>query len=363
MKVVIAIDSFKGSVSSMAASTEIAAGINKVYPEADNVILPLADGGEGTVEALVSATGGQIRSVQVTGPLQQPVQASYGILGNGHTAVIEVAAACGLPLVPVEHRNPLRTTTYGVGELILDAIGQGCREFVIGLGGSATNDAGIGMLQALGYRFTDEAGNDAGHGGEALLRIRSIDAAHACPELGQCVFKIACDVDNPLYGPDGAAYVFGPQKGASPEMVEVLDEGLAGFAGVVQRAFGVNVQNIPGAGAAGGLGAAFAVFLQGKLQSGVGWCWTSSAWRRSWTAPYRDHRGRKAGWTNVHGESPFRCRPACAKARHTGHCAGRRGNERGFRPERLGDYLVFFPLSTVPYRSNKPWNLTKRVII
>lgn len=270
MKVVIAIDSFKGSVSSMAASTEIAAGINKVYPEADNVILPLADGGEGTVEALVSATGGQIRSVQVTGPLQQPVQASYGILGNGHTAVIEVAAACGLPLVPVEHRNPLRTTTYGVGELILDAIGQGCREFVIGLGGSATNDAGIGMLQALGYRFTDEAGNDAGHGGEALLRIRSIDAAHACPELGQCVFKIACDVDNPLYGPDGAAYVFGPQKGASPEMVEVLDEGLAGFAGVVQRAFGVNVQNIPGAGAAGGLGAAFAVFLQGKLQSGVG---------------------------------------------------------------------------------------------
>jgi glycerate kinase len=270
MKVVIAIDSFKGSVSSLDGSREIALGIRSVYPDAITVILPLADGGEGTTEALVSATGGQYRSVQVTGPLREPVQAAYGILGNGQTAVIEVAAACGLPLVPIERRNPLYTTTFGVGELILDAISQGCREFIIGLGGSATNDAGIGMLQALGYRFMDEDGNEVGHGGDALMRIRRIIMTQVCPELESCKFHVACDVNNPLFGPDGAAYVFAPQKGANADMVKVLDDGLASFAHIVERELGSQMQSISGAGAAGGLGGAFAVFLQGELQSGVG---------------------------------------------------------------------------------------------
>lgn len=269
MKVLIAIDSFKGSLSSMEASAEIAAAIIDVYPDADIITLPLADGGEGTVEALVCATGGQLRSVTVSGPIGEPIEASYSILGDGKTAVIEVAAACGLSLVPAERRNPLHTTTYGVGELILDAIRHGCREFVIGLGGSGTNDAGIGMLQALGYRFTDAEGRVVDRGGEALLQVSNIDTTHVAQELRQCVFKIACDVHNPLYGPDGAAYVFAPQKGADPDTVKVLDKGLANFAGVVQRELGQDVQQIPGAGAAGGLGAAFAGFLQGQLQSGI----------------------------------------------------------------------------------------------
>jgi glycerate 2-kinase len=270
MNVVIAIDSFKGSISSIEASKEIELGIMDVYPDANIMSLPLADGGEGTVEALVFAADGRIRSVHVTDPLGLQVQASYGILRDGKTAVIEVAAACGLPLVPAQSRNPLFTTTYGVGELILDAIQHGCREFIIGLGGSATNDAGIGMLQALGYRFTDEEGKVVGRGGEALLRVRGVDTTHVSQQLEQCTFKIACDVHNPLYGPDGAAYVFAPQKGADPEMVKTLDEGLAGFAGVVQQELGKDIQHIPGAGAAGGLGAAFAGFLQGHLQSGIG---------------------------------------------------------------------------------------------
>jgi glycerate 2-kinase len=269
MKVVIAIDSFKGSVSSLEGSREIALGIKSVYPDVNTVILPLADGGEGTTEALVSATGGRSRSIQVTGPLGEPVQAAYGILGNGQTAVIEVAAACGLPLVPIERRNPLFTTTFGVGELIHDAINQGCREYVIGLGGSATNDAGIGMLQALGYRFMDEEGNEVGYGGDALLRVRRIIATQVWPELESCKFQVACDVNNPLYGPDGAAYVFAQQKGANADMAKVLDDGLTNFADIVERDLGSHMQSIPGAGAAGGLGGAFAVFLQGELQSGA----------------------------------------------------------------------------------------------
>lgn len=190
MKVVIAIDSFKGSVSSMEGSREIALGIKEIYPNADIVSFPIADGGEGTVEALVYGTGGQLQSVKVTGPLMVPVQATYGITGNGKTAVIEVAAACGLPLVPEASRNPMLTTTHGVGELIAHAIGQGCREFIIGLGGSATNDAGVGMLQALGYRFKDQEGNDVGTGGNVLSKIHRIDSAHVHPELRQCEFKI-----------------------------------------------------------------------------------------------------------------------------------------------------------------------------
>lgn len=269
MRIIIAIDSFKGSMTSLEAGKEIALGIKKVYPEASAVIMPLADGGEGTTEALVSATGGQYQSVQITGPLKEPIQAVYGILGDSRTAVIEVAAACGLPLVPEARRNPLLTTTYGVGELILDAVGKGCREFIIGLGGSATNDAGIGMLQALGYRFLDEAGEEVGQGGEAMQKVHHIIAEEARPELRDCSFQVACDVNNPLYGSNGAAYIYAPQKGADSEMVQLLDQGLIKLDQVVERDMGTSMQQIPGAGAAGGLGGAFAVFLSGKLQSGI----------------------------------------------------------------------------------------------
>jgi glycerate kinase len=269
MKVLIAIDSFKGSLTSMEAAQAIALGIKEVYPDADIATFPLADGGEGTVEALVRATNGEFVSKDVTGPLGQQVNAGYGIIEQG-TAVIEVAAACGLPLVSPEWRNPLVTTTFGVGELIADAIQRGCRDFVIGLGGSATTDAGVGMLQALGIRFLDDKGGDIGFGGGELKHIHKIEAAHMHPALLECNFKVACDVNNPLYGPLGAAYVFSPQKGANSEEIKLLDQGLTSFAQAVYREKGIDLQNIPGAGAAGGLGGAFAGFLNATLQSGIG---------------------------------------------------------------------------------------------
>ncbi|RXZ79670.1 glycerate kinase [Paenibacillaceae bacterium] len=269
MKIVIAIDSLKGSLSSIDGSAAIAEGIREVYPEAIISALPLADGGEGTAEALVTATNGFFESAVVTGPLGQSTDAQYGILGDGVTAAIEVAAACGLPLISADERNPLLATTYGVGELILEAIRHGCRKFIIGLGGSATNDGGVGMLQALGFRFLDEHGQDVGRGGQALTRLHQIESDGAEPLLRECSFQVACDVDNPLYGPEGAAYIFAPQKGATAEMVQQLDEGLQQFAAVAQQSSGIELSNIPGAGAAGGLGAAFAGFLHAELQSGV----------------------------------------------------------------------------------------------
>ncbi|MBU8877598.1 glycerate kinase [Bacillus sp. FJAT-29790] len=269
MKVLIAIDSFKGSVSSIDGSKAISLGIKDVYPEAEILTLPLADGGEGTVETLVQATDGQLIEKEVTGPLNEKLKAVYGILGDGKTAIIEVAAACGLPLVHPDKRNPTVTTTYGVGELICDAIAKGCREFVIGLGGSATNDAGVGMLQALGYSFLDQHNEEVGFGGGNLQNIHRIVAADVLPELQDCTFKVACDVNNPLYGPTGAAYVFGPQKGATAEMIKELDKGLENFARIVLHELCIDIHNIVGAGAAGGLGAAFAGFLQGHLQSGI----------------------------------------------------------------------------------------------
>lgn len=270
MKVLIAIDSFKGSVSSIEGSKAISLGIKEVYPDAEIVTLPLADGGEGTVEALIEATNGQWITAEVTGPLKEKVNAVYGILGDEQTAVIEVAAACGLPLVPAKQRNPFLTTTYGVGELIADALDKGCRHFVIGLGGSSTNDGGVGMLQALGFRFLDSQNEEVGWGGQALKKIHRVDESQIHPALQSCTFEIACDVQNPLYGPTGAAYVFAPQKGAyTEEMVQELDEGLKNFAQVVLEQLERDIQNIVGAGAAGGLGAAFAGFLQGKMQSGV----------------------------------------------------------------------------------------------
>lgn len=269
MKVLIAMDSFKGSISSDDGSKAIALGIRDVYSDAEIIALPLADGGEGTVEALVKATGGKSIKKEVTGPLKEKIDAVYGILGDKKTAVIEVAAACGLPLVPSDKRNPAVATTYGVGELIRDAIDKGCREFVIGLGGSATNDAGVGMLQALGFIFLNPYNEEVGLGGQELSNIRKIDLSSVIPELKDCTFKVACDVNNPLYGPKGAAHIFGPQKGATAEMIKELDKGLENFAQIVLQELGRDIQNIAGAGAAGGLGAAFAGLLHAHLQSGI----------------------------------------------------------------------------------------------
>lgn len=269
MKVLVAIDSFKGSISSIDGNKAISEGIRDVYLDAEINTFSLADGGEGTVEALVQGIGGQLIKNEVIGPLKEKIDAVYGILGDNKTAVIEVSAACGLPLVPLEQRNPLVTTTYGVGELINDAILQGCREFVIGLGGSSTNDAGVGMLQALGFSFLNEFNNEVELGGQGLQTIKKINRTNALPELESCIFKVACDVNNPLYGPNGAANIFGRQKGADTVMLKQLDEGLENFAQIVQQDIGKDIQHIPGAGAAGGLGAAFVGFLNANLQSGI----------------------------------------------------------------------------------------------
>ena len=226
MKVVIAIDSFKGSISSPDAGAAIREGIHRVFPDAEVFVRPLADGGEGTVEALALGMHGRIRTVTVTGPLGTPVEAAYGILDDSKTAIIEMSAAAGITLVDEPNRNPLYTTTYGVGELIRDAIVNGCRNFIVGIGGSATNDGGIGMLQALGYEFFDKNGQPVPFGAGGLSLIEAIEDAHVMPELKDCHFKIACDVTNPLCGPQGCSAIFGPQKGATPDMIlqMVLEE-------------------------------------------------------------------------------------------------------------------------------------------
>ncbi|MFD2637893.1 glycerate kinase family protein [Piscibacillus salipiscarius] len=269
MNIVIAMDSFKGSISSIEGSQAILEGIHDVNPDAQVTSLPLADGGEGTVDAVVHATSGEYVKTKVTGPLHNKVNAKYGITGDGKTAVIEVAEACGLPLVQEEQRNPLLTTTYGVGELIRHAMDNGCRHFVIGLGGSATNDAGVGMLQALGAKFYNDNGNEASLGGRVLEEINRIDLLKVDSLIKECTFKVACDVNNPLYGENGAANIFGPQKGATEEIVKELDRGLRHFAEVVEKELNLDIHSEPGSGAAGGLGAAFSGFLKGTLESGV----------------------------------------------------------------------------------------------
>ncbi|WP_337020414.1 glycerate kinase [Oceanobacillus massiliensis] len=269
MKVLIAIDSFKGSISSSKGSEAISKGIMEIYPDADIIALPLADGGEGTTEALIHATKGRWVEKRVTGPLGENVTAKYGISGDGETAMIEIAAACGLPLIHRKELQPSKATTYGVGELINDAMSKGCRSFIIGLGGSATTDAGIGMLQALGYRFLNEKKEEVGFGGGSLSEIQTIDIKQANNVLKECRFQVACDVKNFLYGIDGAAHVYGPQKGASEGDVRLLDKGLKHFADRVSEELNLDIHAIEGAGAAGGLGAAFAGFLQANLQSGI----------------------------------------------------------------------------------------------
>ena len=262
MKVLIAIDSMKGSLGSVEGGASVAEGVRRVFPDAVCEVRPLADGGEGTVEALVSGLGGELRKVTVTGPAQKPVSAVYGIVGK--TAVMEMSAAAGITLVSDEEKNPLKTTTFGVGEMIADAIGLGVRKFIIGIGGSATNDGGAGMLQALGFRLLDADGEELPRGGAALSRLAAIDGSRALAELPECVFKIACDVTNPLCGANGASAVYGPQKGATPEMVDELDAALGVFASVSG-----GDGSFPGSGAAGGLGFAFRTFLGGELKSGV----------------------------------------------------------------------------------------------
>ena len=262
MKIVFAIDSFKGSLGSVEAGTAAAEGARRVFPDAECVVRPLADGGEGTVEALAAGLGGELRRVPVTGPANRPTEATYGIVGE--LAIMEMAQAAGITLVSGAEKNPLHTTTFGVGEMIRDALGKGCRRFIVGIGGSATNDGGAGMLQALGFRLLDKDGNDIAHGGAGLASLASIDRAGTPPELVGCEFRIACDVTNPLCGESGASAVFGPQKGATPEMVATLDAALAHFAAVSG-----GDPDFPGSGAAGGLGFAFRTFLGGELRSGV----------------------------------------------------------------------------------------------
>lgn len=269
MKVVISIDSLKGSLSSMEAATAIKEGILEVNKETEVVIMPLADGGEGTVDALVEGMNGQAILTSVMGPIEEKVEAKYGILSDGKTAIMEMAQAAGFALVPAEKKNPLYTTTYGVGEMIKEAIEKGCRNFIVGIGGSATNDAGVGMLQALGFEFYDEKNNLVGLGGHVLNKIKKIKIDNRLKKLDQCSFKIACDVNNPLYGENGAAYIYGPQKGATPEIVKELDEGLRNFAQVVKADLEMDIAEVPGVGAAGGMGFAFLGFLNSKLESGI----------------------------------------------------------------------------------------------
>lgn len=269
MKVVIAIDSLKGSLTSIEAATAIKQGILNVDGNIDIEIKPLADGGEGTVEALVEGMNGEIKTISVTGPILEKVDATYGILRDTNTAIIEMAQASGLPLVPQDLRNPLNTTTYGVGEIIKEAIKKGCRNFIVGIGGSATNDCGIGMLQALGFEFYNKENKLVGLGGKELNEIKYIKTNNRLKELDECKFRIACDVNNPLYGENGAAYIYGPQKGATEEIVKELDEGLRNFAKVVKNDLNKDIANVEGVGAAGGLGFGFLGFLNAKLESGI----------------------------------------------------------------------------------------------
>lgn len=271
MKIVISIDSFKGSLSSKDAGMAVRDGILQVYSEKDVKIIvkPLADGGEGTIEALLSCKGGDKIEIDVTGPLGNKVSCTYGILKENKTAVIEMAEAAGIKLVPSEYLNPMNTTTYGVGEIIADAVKRGCRDFIIGIGGSATNDGGIGMLQALGYEFYDSDCVPVGSEGKELARISGFSDKGSLKALKDCSFRIACDVNNPLYGPNGAAYVYGPQKGAGPDIVEYLDCGLRKYSEVIKNVLGKDTAHIPGAGAAGGLGYAFVTFLNAELESGI----------------------------------------------------------------------------------------------
>ena len=286
MKIVIASDSFKGSLASIEVARSIEMGILDVFPSCDIVKVAVADGGEGTMDALCQSLGGKVVRIPVEDPIGRTINASYVILEDGNTAVLEMSSASGLTLLTPAERNPMLTSTYGTGQLIDDAIGRGCRRFLVGIGGSATNDAGMGMLTALGYRFLDAEGNELPGAGASLSKVCGIDCTRVSQAVRDSEFIVACDVDSPLYGPDGAAYVFAPQKGADPDMVKALDDGLRHYADVVASYTGKipmhggpsctgetsimkDAASMSGAGAAGGLGYAFVAFFGARLQRGV----------------------------------------------------------------------------------------------
>ncbi len=269
MKIVIAPDSFKGSLSAKEAAASIAQGFIDVLPEVEIVQLPIADGGEGTTETLVAATSGKLNSTTVAGPLGDIVNAQWGLLGNLETGVVEVASACGLDMLEPKERNPMLTSSYGLGELILAGLNQGVRHFIVGLGGSACNDGGAGMLQALGIRLLDEAGEELARGGGSLHSLNNIDISTLDFRLKDVRFEVACDVDNPLLGELGASAVFGPQKGADAQMVAELDANLEHYAKIIRKTTGKDIALTAGAGAAGGLGAAFLAFFNAELKSGI----------------------------------------------------------------------------------------------
>jgi glycerate kinase len=269
MKIVIAPDSYKESLTAIEVAQAMEQGFREIFPDAEYVSVPFADGGEGTVDAMIGATQGTKVSVTVTGPLGEPVKACWGMSGDGKTSFIEMAEASGLALVPVEKRNPLVTTSYGTGELILQALDNGAQNIILGIGGSATNDGGAGMLQALGVKLTDANGREISRGGGSLLSLSQIDMSGLDARLKSCVISVACDVTNPLIGVSGASRIFGPQKGADEIMVAELDSNLAHFADVIKKYLFVDVKYVPGAGAAGGMGAALMAFLGAELRRGV----------------------------------------------------------------------------------------------
>jgi glycerate kinase len=269
MKIVVAPDSFKGSLTAVEVADAIGQGVREIFPEAEIVKIPMADGGEGTVQCLVNVTGGEILKEKVIGPLGGEVLAHYGILRDKKTAIIEMAEASGLTLVPENKRNPLITTTYGTGQLIKAALEQGCRKMVIGIGGSATNDGGAGMVQALGAKLLDKEEKEIGFGGRELKKIYRIDISYLDNRVSDTKVLIASDVSNPLCGPKGASRIYGPQKGATPEIIEELDKSLAHFTEVIKRDLNKDVKNVPGAGAAGGLGASLMAFLDAELRPGI----------------------------------------------------------------------------------------------
>ena len=269
MKIVIAPQGFKGNLTALEVARAIEEGVKRIVPDAETVLKPMADGGEGTVQALVDATGGELIITEVTGPLEERVNAHWGILSDRTTAVIEMASASGLPLVPPEKRNPFITTTYGTGELIRAALDRGCRKLIIGIGGSATNDGGVGMAQALGARLLDADNKELPFGGAALARLERIDISGMDPRLADFEVTLASDVNNPLCGHRGASAIYGPQKGATPEMVKQLDAALSHYADVIKKDLDIDLREVPGAGAAGGLGLGLMVFLKAKAVPGI----------------------------------------------------------------------------------------------
>ena len=269
MKIVIAPDSYKESLSATEVAQAIEKGFREIFPDALYVSVPVADGGEGTVEAMIAATRGTEQHAVVTGPLGEKVNACWGMSGDGGTAFIEMAAASGLALVPPTRRNPLVTTSRGTGELILCALDKGARNIIIGIGGSSTNDGGAGMMQALGAKLTDANGTDIGYGGGSLMALNSIDLTGLDARLKGCTIRVACDVTNPLVGEKGASRIFGPQKGATEGMILELDANLSHYADVIKKSLRIDVKQVPGAGAAGGMGAALMAFLGAELKSGI----------------------------------------------------------------------------------------------